>query len=665
MDDVLPDYEDTSEEDPVPLADSGKKDIIVALSKTQKRNQRKKLLKLKMSEKADKPSPYVIPATINPLLNVDTYLDVECIGEKFSTGATSFSVATSVPFHADPRLSRVTLVLPKKDGTVSPLPPSVAATATYYGGSCSTCRIGSKAHSINDRPRLFLIGDEMCPLLVGDDTMCCPVLRVHSGDFGQCFELLHMQFYAGLRPKPGAVLAVLLSTHLRRVGFHDYWREFVDFRERVISTIGFSHVMLCLPPFPPGYGLDERSALYQAYRRMEAARYASSLGGKPRTYDLLAAFDATFKKHGLGAEHVASQPIRVSELGNQRISCNGPFALGFGGDWTSGIPPEVELSFLTEITDIVLKFAMRTAIEHFVIPPVNVLEAGQRMTPSPDRPNAGRTLYIMGSSLADRVRVDLAGLAEQHRLNHEVVADARGFREQIRSLDVRSLQQSANNDVLVLCFIGNAMLNKEGKWETITTPHGEKVWHLIKPTLLSDADAVELVSHLSEALAYLKKHFNGKILLCGPFPRHLKACCTEPTHTIVDANGVPFNMLDYTKILSKFLKLYLVLPDNCEFVDFRCVFKGELPLPFLCDGVHLSEASNLKFAEFLVSTMSRPYSTAVQPADAPGSLSDMLRRANVISKPPSFQPVLPEERAPIDQAIQLHNGVPADEDDDP
>ena len=71
MDDVLPDYEDTSEEDPVPLADSGKKDIIVALSKTQKRNQRKKLLKLKLNEMGEKPSPYVIPATINPLLNVD------------------------------------------------------------------------------------------------------------------------------------------------------------------------------------------------------------------------------------------------------------------------------------------------------------------------------------------------------------------------------------------------------------------------------------------------------------------------------------------------------------------------------------------------------------------------------------------------------------------
>ena len=72
----------------------------------------------------------------------------------------------------------------------------------------------------------------------------------------------------------------------------------------------------------------------------------------------------------------------------------------------------------------------------------------------------------MGHSLAERVRLNLASLAEQHCPKCELVADARGFREQIRSLDVRSLQHSANNDVLVLCSVGNAMPNKEGKLES-------------------------------------------------------------------------------------------------------------------------------------------------------------------------------------------------------
>ena len=268
------------------------------------------------------------------------------------------------------------------------------------------------------------------------------------------------------------------------------------------------------------------------------------------------------------------------------------------------------------------------------------------------KPNVGRTLYVLGSSLAGNVRKDLVCLAEQHRFRCDVVADSRGFREQIRGLDVRPLQKSANNDVLVLCFVGNAMLKKERKWDTIHVPSGKKVWHLVNPTLLSDADAVELVTHLSEALAYLRLHFAGKIILCGPFPRHLENCCKESTHVIVDANGFPFNMLNYTKVLSKFLKMYIKLPENTEYIDYRCVFKGgDLPMPFLTDGVHLSIEANKRFAEFLVECFARPFTQGELPSDAPGSLSELLRRAEVISTPPVFNPIQPEEPAPIDQAI--------------
>ena len=219
----LPDYQSSSDEAAaVPAATSSP----CPLTRTQKRNQRKKLLRQRQADSGDRPVPYVIPATINPLVNLDVYVDVDCSQQKFGIENISFPVARSVPFHADPRLRRVQLVLPKKDGSVSPLPQSVAVTATYYGGSCSTCRIGSKAHAVNDQPRLFLIGDELCPLVVGEDTACCPAIRVHSGDFDQCYDILKMQRRAGFRPKTGSVLLVLLHTHLRRVGHVDYWREF-------------------------------------------------------------------------------------------------------------------------------------------------------------------------------------------------------------------------------------------------------------------------------------------------------------------------------------------------------------------------------------------------------------------------------------------------------
>ena len=67
-------------------------------------------------------------------------------------------------------------------------------------------------HSVNHKPRIYLLGDELTPILAGSGGECMSVFRTESGSFEQMQSFLEHQFSAGLRPPEGSIAVALLMT---------------------------------------------------------------------------------------------------------------------------------------------------------------------------------------------------------------------------------------------------------------------------------------------------------------------------------------------------------------------------------------------------------------------------------------------------------------------
>ena len=78
-------------------------------------------------------------------------------------------------------------------------------------------------------------------------------------------------------------------------------------------------------------------------------------------------------------------------------------------------------------------------------------------------------------------------------------------------------------------------------------------YHLLRPQLLTDELAALHIVHLSQIMVKMTGLFAGKIILLGPFPRHVEPCCNISEHAIVDATGDNVNMTNYILAFSKFI----------------------------------------------------------------------------------------------------------------
>ena len=481
---------------------------------------------------------------------------------------------------------------------------------TFHGGNCGTCRVEKPLHNINREVRVFFVGDELSPVAIGDVGACCPSIRIASATFDQCRDVLRFQKEAGFRPKAGGILVVNLLSHLRRVGHAEFWREFESFADWVLNNLKI-RALLSIPPFPTGYEMEDLISIIQTYRRMETAGYTGE-GSDFQAFNSFQVFDAVMRKFGGEKQDIPAPPICTHTSKKTLIRCRGSLIPGCDGDWSNGMPREIELFWIRELLKSIRDTAKHCGISGLCLPADAMIEAGMRADTPPVRPHEGKRLYVVGNSNVGRAKTDIETLAStRENVQAIVMVSDLLFTDMVKNMDVAVLQSSSPTDVLVLQFLGNVMLKKKEYKSTRDITSGKITWHLKDPRIWNDADGLALVKHLNQTLQFFRQNFKGKIVCLGPFPRHLMLCCLERSHLILDPNKMPISMLDYTKVMSTYIKDGINLPDNTEFVDFRAVFGAELPFNFLCDGVHLSKDVQPQFVNYILSCLRKKPTPAV------------------------------------------------------
>ena len=104
---------------------------------------------------------------------------------------------------------------------------------------------------------------------------------------------------------------------------------------------------------------------------------------------------------------------------------------------------------------------------------------------------------------------------------------------------------------MVVSYLGNYLLHQQQV--KINYHYGQKTVHLRKPTIIDSNNFKRLMEHLNIALAWLRNHFPGKILILNVIPRHIVTCCRDPDHIIADHGGKPVSMVNYVKTFNKLL----------------------------------------------------------------------------------------------------------------
>ena len=584
--------------------------------------------------------------------------------------AADFNTETRPNFFGDPRINRVH-VYPKNDSDHTWMSPQMAATASSHGGSCCSCLFTEpgKRHSINEKPRLFLMGDELSPLLAGSGGECASVFRIESGSFQQLQTFVEHQISAGLRPKKGSVAVVFLMAHLRRVGWAEWWADFQCF-----SKFAAKHNLLVLPalnPFPEGYELGDVIHILQLFKRLQFEHFGRTGQPKQKNFSLWRILDVLSANHCARVINVSAPHIKVAvgENAFSSIKVSSMFIPGFSGDWVNGMPPQIEQDFLLalfhEIENVVRSAAMPLAAVN--IPPAKSVAMGMKTTADKVLPHAGKQVVLIGGSNLKRIGAELE--KELAPLGAQMISfckgvDHRALFGMFEPQHIEYLKNCGETDVMVLHFFGNSMLTIDSHYPETLPPleptlPPRHIRHVVNPRILSDVAMDTLLSDAQEVITWAVDNFKGKILLAGPMPRYITPCCAENTHVIKDAYNQPVDMVKYTNAMSQHLKNSLDIPNRVEFVDYRHTIKaGDCDKNMCPDRVHVSPNHQKKIVSFIVNSLAKPICPPPQKPHYTATFSDALMKFHVFSKkvvtPTTVKQELDEE-APltIDDAINL------------
>ena len=572
---------------------------------------------------------FTIPEGNNLSVNLDYYIDIERNATGgFNTGAHDFSRDAAPGFHGDSRLKRLHLVLPKADGSVKVLPDQTAATSTFIGGSCGTCRLptGRQCHSLTDKPICLILGDEFVPVLCGDRGKCCPTLRVQSGTFAQLRSLLEYQMEAGLKLKPGSVAVVMLLSHLLRIGHDDYWTELLSFTSWA-ATKNLT-ILPSIPTYPTGLRPSDLMVIGQFVQHLVIASYGAAEASTRKNYEFWRPAVLSLQQHHAEGGNVVIPPTKVHEMGNRRFDSAVNVSQGLKGDWKNSIPPNYELSFIINLIDS-LKDLSKKSSKVLSLPSEEDLRSGMQFTPAPAAsPNQGKNIILVGHSILSSAKYKLDSLVNP--LGVQVLSLCKTgvhYKELFEGHSLDALASTKEGDVLVVSYLGNYLLHQQQV--TIDYPNGQKTVHLRKPTIIDSTDFKRLVEHINIALAWLRNHFSGKIVVLNVIPRHTTNCCRDPDHIIVDHGGKPVSMLNYVKAFNELLALTIHLPHNCTLADYQDIFGTEAPQLF--DGVHLKRGEQAILADFISTTLNLGESPETPPKGSVLDFHNLLVQKEIIS----------------------------------
>ena len=543
-------------------------------------------------------------------------------------------------------------MLPKADGSVKILPEKTAASSSFIGGSCGTCRLpsGKKCHSINEKPVCIILGDEYCPILCGDRGACCPTIRVQSGTFAQLKSLLTYHFEAGLKVKPGSVAVVLLLSHLLRIGHDDFWSELIEFT----NWASTKHLTILpgIPIYPTGLRDTDLMLIGQFVQHLVVANYGAVAVNTRKNYEFWRPAVLSLQQHHADGINITAPPTRIPELDNKRFDTTVNVSKGLQGDWRKGVPATVELSFLINLLASLQEFSKKSSKE-LSLPSEDDIRSGLQFEPAPaSSPHQGKTIVLLGHSIISSAKFKLDAIVNPLGVQvSSLCKTGVHYKELFEGHSLDALSSTKPSDVLVVSFLGNYLLHQQQV--SIDYPGGQKTIHLLKPTIINSADFQLLVDHMNKALGWLRINFPGKIVVINVIPRHTTPCCTLPDHIIVDHGGKPVPMLKYVKCFNELLDLKLHLPHNTILADYRDIFGTESPELF--DGVHLKRSEQAVLAEFIASTLDMTPTPEIPAQGCDETFHDCLVRKEIISDtlPP---PSLP---SPFMEVNAAQEGTPA------
>ncbi len=579
----------------------------------------------------------------------DFYLYTISLNGQLLVSRQAFSNDKLPIFDKDNRLQRMGLILPKPNFYVSGLPATTKVTCTFIGGTCYSCDGLGNSHNINNAARVFLLGDQHCPVLAGLKQDCCPVVRVESGTFCDLQNVLLRHFKAGLRIPSGSIGVCLLLTLLMKVGYTTYWSQLLSFTEWA-ATYNLQ-ILPSIPPFPSGYGLDSLISIKQLNTHLQVCHFGNSAGGKNAKFSLWQPLTSTLEQHGAADCTIPSPPICVQEVGGMYARCEGQFSNGCEGDWSFGMPRNIEETFLVSLLQFVSAAHqdLSPTVPAIVTPSKDSLIAGLRSGSRLDI-NSGRIVFLLGSSIMQQTKPFLQELCLNKGV--QVVSCCKGgdFLGFFWNQDHTFLAAGNKDDVLFLHFLGNHMLNKHNFWMDMLH-NGKRVYHLTHPTILSDQQMDKLILDTNKLAIFLAQHFKGRVFILGPFPRHISQCCGLQEHSVLDSENQRVSMTGYTNLFNQYLQASLILPERCEFLAYQNIFGKNFDKNSLVDGVHLAPSAYKACANFFLSSLQRkPRKQAETPSKMPAfssylTMKGLLTRNEVDTREPM--------EGAIDDAINL------------
>ena len=574
--------------------------------------------KRRASSIAEAPPKVAKPAVCNPEANDEVYIDLEVINGKPVVSRADFLYNERPNFVGDKRMDRVHLY-PRNDDDKNWLGAQTRATASFHGGDCNSCMLADNKVCGNPGkkgPKVFLLGDELLPVLCGSSGECCLTLRVEAGTFQQLERFLEFQFKNGLKAAKGSVAVVTLFTHLRRNGVYEWWSDFKIFADHILKKFSITAIPY-MSPFPEGLEYSELIELAQSYKWLQFENYGRQDTANKKLYSLWKTFQPLAVKSGAKTANLSVPSIRIFVPGAPRrlVRCSGIFLIGFPGDFSNGLPKTIESDYLILLCDE-LRSLLQTApmpMSSVKVPSTEAVTRGLLTTSEKDLPHKGRSIFLIGSSNLKST----TGLVEKEAsaLGVHVFSFARGVDHQTLFKELTEEQGAAirsatERDVLILDFFGNSMIYQISHYGE-PLPMKQYVRHVEKPAMLSDQQMNCLCNDTIEILDWVSKNFRGKVILCGPPPRYLVPCCVEKSHTLRDAYNQAVDMEKYTNVFNNYVKEWMSLPKNCEFYDYRAILSGPLTKDDFTDRVHFTTPIKEKFASFIVSCLHKKPTSAV------------------------------------------------------
>ena len=562
----------------------------------------------------------MVPEQPNLALNRNCYLRIGQVNGHVGSYKTNFELPNCPKFFGNNLTDNLAWILPKPNFTLQGFPTNTAVTSSFYGNSCNSCFNNGEAHAINDSARLIILADEHWPSVLGSRGSCLPTLRVEAGNFEQVQFLLNYQRSKGLKFKTGSYAIICLLTHLARVGHSLYWAEFQTFSSWASKSLNLT-VLPSLVPFPTGYSTSSLISFAQLFVHMQVADVGDKSGLGNLKYCLWKAFLLASQYSGAGVVAIPAPPIMVIEAGTLS-ECNLDFVSGFRGNWQHGPPRHIAAQFVQCLISTLRESDASSALGQVLLPTDESIQ-----TSLFNARFLGRKLYLIGTSILRNIEGKMISFGAEYGVVTINLCRGGDFFENFKKLDLSVLKDANKDDIIIIHASGNNMLDKENHH----LAHGQ--YHLLHPKLLTDEVAALHIVLLSQIMVKLTGLFAGKIVLLGPFPRHLKSCCDSPDHAIVDSAGNPVNMINYTLAFSKYIASSPGLShERLHYFEYPAVFGDDFSKENLVDGVHLNDSASDTLAKFvfgLLTKLNKPTSRFKKNLQI--QLSSLLARKNIFT----------------------------------